>query len=93
MSRETIPVDLKMFRSRLTVPAAVCYALAAVCGLIGAALLLDPGSRAALTEDVILSGILERSAISTWELIHGSVGILAFLCPALLAIGMGLTLK
>ena len=93
MSRETIPVDLKIFRSRLTVPATVCYALAAVCGLIGAALLLDPGSRAALTEDVILSGILERSAISTWELIHGSVGILAFLCPALLAIGMGLTLK
>ena len=93
MPRETIPVDLKIFRSRLTAPAAVCFCLAAVSGLIGAALLLDSGSRAALTEDVILSGILERSAISSWQLIHGSVGILAFLCPMLLAVGMILTLK
>ena len=93
MERELIPVDLQKYRSPLTAVSAVFYALAAVCGLLGAALLLDPGSRAALTEDVILSGILERSAVSAWGLIHGTVGILAFICPAFLATGISLTLK
>ena len=93
MERELIPVDLRISRSSLPPVAAVLYALAAVCGLIGAALLLDPGSQAALTEDVILSGILERSAVNTWKLIYGSIGILAFLCPAILAAGIWLTLK
>jgi len=93
MERELIPVDLRKFHSSLTAAAAVFYALAAVSGLVGAALLLDPGSRAALTKDVILSGILERSAINTWGLIHGTIGILAFFCPAFLATGTVLTLK
>ena len=93
MEREVIPVDLRRFRSSLPAIAAALYALAAVCGLVGAVLLLDPGSRAALTEDVILSGILERSAINTWKLIYGSIGVLAFLCPAFLAAGIGLALK
>lgn len=93
MTNDTIPVDLKIFRSRLTPAAAILYALAAVCGLGGAVLLLDPGSRAALTEDLVLSGILERSAISSWQLIHTVIGLLAFLCPAVMALGMGLTLR
>lgn len=93
MERESISVDLGKFRSPLTNVSAVFYALAAVCGLVGAALLLDPISRAALTKDVILSGILERSAVNSWRLIHGTIGILAFFCPATLAIGIGLTLK
>lgn len=93
MEREKITVDLQKFHSPLTAIAAVLYSLAAVCGLAGAVLLLDPVSRAALTEDVILSGILERSAVNAWGLIHGSIGILAFLCPAILAIGIILTLK
>ncbi|MBQ3487689.1 MAG: hypothetical protein IJA71_05310, partial [Clostridia bacterium] len=93
MPTQTIPADLERFRSPLPAIAAVLYALAASSGLVGAVLLLDPGSRAALTEDVILSGILERSAVSSWQLIHGSIGLLAFLCPALLAVGIGLALK
>ena len=93
MEKVTIPMDLRRSRSPLTAVAAVFYALAAVCGLMGAVLLLDPGSRAALTKDVILSGILERSAVNAWGLIHGTIGILAFLCPAFLAAGMILTMN
>ena len=93
MNDDTIRVELNIFRSPLPAVAAVLYALAGLCGLAGAALLLDPGSRAALTEDLVLSGILERSAISSWQLIHTVIGILAFLCPATMALGMGLTLK
>lgn len=90
MASETVPTDLGKFRSALPGIAAIFYTLAAVCGLVGAALLLDPGSRAALTKDVILSGILDRSAIASWQLIHGTVGILAFLCPGVLGLGLWL---
>lgn len=93
MNDAAIHVELKSFRSPLPGIAAVCYALAAICGLGGAALLLDPGSRAALTEDLVLSGILERSAISSWQLIHIAIGLLAFLCPSVMALGIGLILN
>lgn len=93
MNDEKIQVNLNRFRSPLTAVAAVFYALAGAFGLGGAALLLDPGSRAALTEDLILSGILEGSAITTWTVIHVTIGILAFLCPAAMALGIGLTLR
>ena len=93
MNDTAIQIELKTFRSPATAVAAVLYALAAVCGLGGAVLLLDPGSREALTKDLILSGILERDAISSWQLIHIVIGLLAFLCPAVMALGMGLTLK
>lgn len=90
MNDTAIHIDIKRFRSPMTAVAAVFYALAALCGLGGAALLLDPGSRAALTEDIILSGIQEPSAVASWMLIHSVIGILAFLCPGVLALGMGM---
>lgn len=93
MNDTAIHIDLNHFRSPLPGVAAVAFAIAAVSGLGGAALLLDPGSRTALTEDLVLSGILERDAISTWQLIHIVIGLLAFLCPAVMALGIGLTLK
>lgn len=93
MTDTAIQIELNTFRSPATAVAAVLYALAAVCGLGGAVLLLDPGSREALTKDLILSGILERDAISSWQLIHIVIGLLAFLCPAVMALGMGLTLR
>jgi len=93
MDDKIFPVDPARFRSALVPAAAVLYALAGICGLGGVALLADPGSRAALTEDIVLSGILDQSARSSWQLIHTVIGCLAFLCPALLSVGLTITLK
>ena len=77
------PASPGMFRSTLAPAATVCLGLGAVLGFGSVLYLLDPGYPAAVSEKILVSGILSASAQKGWALLHYIVSVICFLSPVL----------
>ena len=86
MNRPGVPVSPDILRSRLIRPAAIAYSLSALAGLVSVVLLFVPGAARAMLEDMVLSGITNRSALGTWQFIHTCVTAVVFLWSAMMSL-------
>lgn len=73
--------------------AAVLCTAAAVLGIPGVILLLREDFRAYLVADLVLGGITSRQTHGTWLMIIGVVNLLGMVAPAIVGIGLILTLR
>jgi len=76
----------EIFRSSLIPVTAVFYTLAAILGIPGIALLFDRSYTALLTEDLVLSGFTDPSAIRTWSIVNNGISVISFLCSCIYAL-------
>lgn len=88
MDQRTLAPDL--FRSRLIPGATILYTLAALFGIPGIILLFSESYAALWLQEMILGGI--TSGLAAWQLIHTAVVVFSFLCPAIMATGLWLTI-
>lgn len=86
MNRPKITVTHDFLRSPLVLPAAIVYILSALFGMVGVILLLQPGAKAIMVEDMVLAGITDRSALSTWQFINAAITVVCFLWAVLMSI-------
>ncbi len=82
-----------MFRNVLAPAGAVSLGLGALLGLGSVLYLFDPGYLMAVTNKILLSGILSYSALNAWMLLHILVSVICFLSPALVVWGMILAFR
>lgn len=85
---DPVPASPGMFRSALAPAAAICLGLGALLGLGSLLYLADPSYPAAVTQKILVSGILSGSARNGWALLHYIVSAICFLSPALVVTGM-----
>lgn len=93
MNEQFIPVDTVVFRSKWMIVAAVLLALAVVLSLPGMVMLFNPAYAAKLTADLVDSGIESGSPVVTWRVMQTLMTVLTFLCPAVFAVGLVITLR
>lgn len=93
MDEQFIPVDTVAFRSKWMIVAAILLVLAAALGLPGVALLFSPEYAAKLTAELVESGIESGSPVVTWRVMQTVMTVLIFLCPAIFAVGLLITLR
>lgn len=89
MYQKALAPDL--FRSRLIPFAAVFYTLAALCGIPGLLLLFNSSYTQLWYQEMLLSGI--TSGLAAWRLIDIAVTFFSFVCPAVMSIGLWLTIR
>lgn len=85
MENRRITVSRDLFRSPLIPMAAVLSTLGSLCGLGSVVTLLFPDAVSALVQDLYLSGITDRSALSTWRFIHICVTVVCFVWSLLMS--------
>lgn len=88
MKDRIIPAPPELFCSPLLRPAAVLYCFAALLGLGATGALLLPDSLKVLTEDLVSSGITDRSGIQTWTVIHVVLILSGWVCAMCMAAGL-----
>ncbi len=93
MAKQPIPVNAGQFKSFLIPATAVFYTLSALLAVAGIALLFDGDYAALLIQDRIDGGIALMSSLKTWQWIDTGITVLSFLCPALMAVGLGILLR
>lgn len=89
MEQRTLAPDL--FRSWLIPGAACLYSAAAVWGIPGIVLFLDPAATALWYQEMLASGI--SSGFAAWRMIFMAVNLFACVCPAVMAAGLLLNLR
>lgn len=93
MREQTARIDISVFRSKMLAMSMVLCTLASLLAIPTAGMLLGDAFTAHILEDLRIGGITERGAQSTWLNLYRIVTVLCALCPALLAVGMGLLLS
>ena len=93
MEKPVIMIPPSRLKSPLIPAAAVLYLLAALAGLPGVVLLVNPEYRAFLMQDLASSGITDASSLNSFQLINSIVTLLACFGPALISAGLLISLR
>ncbi len=93
MEKQKAPLDLGKLNRFWPRVAAVLCAAAVMLGIPGVLLLLSKSYRLYLVADFVLGGIAATETHDTWLLITGVVALLGVMAPAVIGLGLFLTLR